>query len=208
MTSEIFNIHHITPERNKIVSIVQKIRDGALILYPADTGFALACRLENKNAIARIRAIRSLTQKNYLTFVCESLSGIAEYAKVSNSAYKTIKSLIPGPYTFILPASKLVPRFAQNPKRKTSGIRVPNGNLIAELVKELGEPLISISAVSSGDDSMADEIIDNLSSQVDIVIESQEYEFVGESTVIDMTKDEFEIIREGAGFDRARELIY
>jgi tRNA threonylcarbamoyl adenosine modification protein (Sua5/YciO/YrdC/YwlC family) len=208
MVTEFVKIHHITPEQNKIRKIVQKIKDGALVLYPSDTGFALGCKLENKDAITRIRQIRSLSEKNYLTFVCGSLSNIAEYANVSTMAYKTIKSLIPGPYTFVLPASKLVPKFAQNPKRKSSGIRIPEGIFIPELIKELGEPLISISAVSSDDFSLADEIIEKISPRVDLVVEMQEYDFSGESTVIDMLGDDFEIIREGAGFEKARDLIH
>ena len=208
MVTEFLTIHHLTPEQNKIKKIAQKIKDGAIVLYPSDTGFALGCRLENKNAIVRIRQIRSLSEKNYLTFICGSLSNIAEYANVSTMAYKTIKSLMPGPYTFVLPASKLVPRFAQNPKRKTSGIRVPESVFITELIKELGEPLISISAISSDDFSLPYELIEKISPRVDLVVEMQEYDFSGESTVIDMSGDDFEIIREGAGFEKARDLIH
>lgn len=208
---ELFELHPETPETWKINRIVNYINDGAVVLYPTDTGFTLGCELGNKEAITRIRRLRNLPDKQSLTFLCDSVSHISEFAKVSNKAYKTIKRLIPGPYTFILPASKQVPKLAQNPKRKTSGIRVPNNNLAQILLKELEMPLISISAKLPDEDddfpSHHEDIIDFFAKQVDIAVTSSEYNFLGESTVIDMTTDEFEILREGAGIENVLEII-
>lgn len=208
MSAVIFNMHHETPENTKIKKVAKLIDEGAVILYPVDTGYALGCKLEHKEAISKLRRIRRLSDSQSLTFLCEDLSKISEFAKVTNDAYKTIKGLIPGPVTFILPASKLVPRFAQNPKRNTSGLRVPNNNLTDALLEELGKPIIAISAKVEGiDNPTPEEVIENYKNLVDVVVTSDVYEFTGESTIIDMTKDEFEIVREGAGLNEVKKFI-
>jgi tRNA threonylcarbamoyl adenosine modification protein (Sua5/YciO/YrdC/YwlC family) len=208
MSAQILNIHQQTPEANKIEKVVSAIRDGAVILYPTDTQFTLGCALSNKDAISRLRSIRQLPENQSLTFLCDSLSNVSEFAKVSDDAYKLIKRLIPGPYTFILPASKLVPKFAQNPKRLTAGIRVPENNLTQALLKSHGYPIISISAkLPDKEMHTPDEIIDAFSKFVDIAVSSDYYTFAGESSIIDMTSDSFEIIREGAGMEKLREYI-
>ncbi|MCX6148571.1 MAG: L-threonylcarbamoyladenylate synthase [Candidatus Kapabacteria bacterium] len=208
MAAEILTIHSVTPEMRKIDIVVTAIKNGAVILYPTDTGFTLGCDLSNKNAIEKIRQIRNLETSKSMTFLCDSLSNVSEFAKVSNVAYRTIKGLIPGPYTFILPASKLVPKYAQDPKKNTAGIRVPNNVLSQLLLKELGNPLISISAkTENGTDP--EDIIESYSKLVDIAVACEAYSFVGESTIIDMTSDtdQFEIVREGAGMAKAKEFI-
>lgn len=211
MSALILNLHHKTPEKNKIERVIEILRDGGVILYPTDTGFTLGCELENKGAIEKLRQLRRLPEDKSLTFLCDSLSNVAEFAKVSNEAYKTIKGLIPGPYTFVLPASKLVPRFAQNPKKKTSGIRVPNNTLAQALLKELGAPIISISAKTAEGVEIEDpeKLVEYYKKRVDVAVTSDEYNFSGKSTVIDMTdEDEFTIIREGAGMDKVSEFVY
>lgn len=209
MIAENLMIHSVTPEMRKIEKVVSALKEGAVILYPTDTGFTLGCDLSNKNAIEKIRQIRNLDSSKSMTFLCDSLSNVSEFAKVSNIAYRTIKGLIPGPYTFILPASKLVPKYAQDPKKNTAGIRVPNNVLSQALLKELGNPLISISA-KIDESNEPDDIIDSYSKLVDIAVSSEIYSFVGESTIIDMTSDvdQFEIIREGAGMAKAKEFIF
>lgn len=213
MAAEMITIHWQTPETIKIEKAAKAIKNGAVVLYPTDTGFALGCQLSNKEAISRLRNIRGIKQDKSLTFLCDSVSNIAEFAKVSNTAYRTIKALIPGPYTFILPASREVPKFAQNPKRNTAGIRVPHSELTKSLIKEVGEPIISISARFEGDESETpfdvEAALDHYSKQVDLCIRFDKYDFLGESTVIDMTdENEFEIIREGAGLEEARNLMF
>ncbi len=200
MASLIVEIHSVTPQPRKLQQVAAAARDGAVLLYPTDTGFALGCCLGNKTAISRVREIRRMPQHKNLTFLCDSLSNIAEYAKVSNMAYRSIKRLIPGPFTFILPATKQVPNYAVDPKRKTSGIRVPDNRLVRDLLKEHGSPLISITAKHPDKDAdNNDELIELLTPLVDVVVTSEEYHFVGESSVIDMTTEEFLLIRRGAG---------
>lgn len=203
------NIHRKNPEANKILKVVDALRDGAVILYPTDTQFTLGCALSNKEAISRLRAIRKLPETQSLTFLCDSLSNVSEFAKVSDEAYKLVKRLVPGPFTFILPASKLVPKFAQNPKRSTAGIRVPENILSQALLKSLESPIISISAKlpDRGVMTKPDEIIEAFSKLVDIAVSSDEYEFVGESTIVDLTSDNFEIIREGAGMQKLKDFL-
>lgn len=209
MANMILTIHSKTPEIRKIQKVVEALRDGAVILYPIDTGFALGCKLSDHNAIERIRTIRKLPPHKEMTFLCESLSNISEFAKVSNAAYKTIKGLVPGPYTFILPASKQVPKFAQDSKRRTTGIRLPDNTLAILLLKELGSPIICISAKKETGETFTDydELIDSLAPMVDVAVRCDEYEFVGESTVIDMTDDVFTLIRHGAGIGKVLEYV-
>jgi len=209
MASEILTIHSKTPEMRKIVKVIQALKGGAVILYPTDTGFTLGCELSNKGAIERIRQIRKIHAAKEMTFLCYSLSNIAEFAKVSNLAYKTIKRLIPGPFTFILPATKEVPKFAQSQKRKTAGMRVPDHILSQLLLKEMGTPIISISAKSEEQIGIThpDDIVDKFAPLVDIAVRSDNYNFAGESTVIDMTTDEFAITRHGAGVTKGMDLV-
>jgi len=209
MASEIITMHPETPELRKIKRVAEALKGGAVILFPVDTGFSLGCQLSNKEAIRKLRRIRRLSDKKALTFLCHSLSNIAEFAKVSNSAYRIIKGLIPGPYTFVMPASRQVPKFAQNPKRKTAGIRVPDNELAQLLLEAVGEPIISITAKKSDDQIFVDpeEVFDLLSREVDIAVRLEEYHFSGESTVVDMITDDFSIMREGAGIDEVLKFI-
>ncbi len=209
MASEIFNLHPETPELRKIDKVVEAMVAGAVILYPTDTGFSLGCSLGNKEGISRIRRIRNLPDTTFLTFLCASLSNISEFAQVNNKAYRTIKALIPGPFTFILPASKNVPRYAQNPKRKTAGIRVPDHVLSQLLLMKLGSPIIAISAKISDDDIVhkPEDIISYFSPLVDIAVRSEIYSFTGESTIIDMTTSDFNVIRHGAGITKVLEFV-
>lgn len=209
MSSAVFlKMHPENPDLHKIYKIVEALRDGAVILFPTDTGFCLGCAITQKNAIERLRRLRKLPEHKPLTFLCDSLSNIAEYAKVSNKAYKTIKGLIPGPYTFVLPSSPSVPKIVLDPKKKTTGIRVPADVLSQTLLRSLKVPLIATSAKHNElfDHYTAPElIIEEFGNQVDYVATADEYGFAGESTVIDMTSDDFSFIRHGAGMEKVRE---
>lgn len=209
MKTLLLHLHPENPEGNKISKVIEALKNGGVILYPTDTGYTLGCELANKEAISKLRLIRRLPDNQSLTFLCDSLQNVAEFAKVSNEAYKTIKGLIPGPYTFILPASKLVPKFAQNPKRKTSGIRVPKSILAQSLLKELGSPIISISAKTEEgvEFENSDDLFDYYQNKVDVAVRS-DADFTGKSTVLDMTEDTFSILREGAGMKKVKEFVY
>ena len=209
MAKEILNIHSETPEMRKVKMAAEALKDGAVILYPTDSGFSLGCDLSNKSAIDKIRLIRRLSKDHQLTFLCRDLANISEFAKVDNVAYRTIKALIPGPYTFILPASKNVPHFAYNPKRSTAGIRVPNNELVQLLLQEVGNPILAISAKNEDDTLQTpEEIIDFFGKQVDLTVTSDAYNFVGDSSVIDMTEPEFKVIRKAAGGEKLDEMLY
>ncbi|ROL58336.1 threonylcarbamoyl-AMP synthase [Bacteroidetes/Chlorobi group bacterium Naka2016] len=208
MSALVFTIHSKNPERRKLQKVCEVLYEGGVIIYPTDTGFTLGCALANKDAIQKIRQIRKIPEEKALTFLCKDLSNISEFAKVSNLAYKAIKKLIPGPYTFILPASKEVPRYAQDPKRKTAGIRVPDHILSQALLEELGSPIISISAKIEGFEyTHPEELLEKFLNLVDVAVKTDEYNFLGESTVIDMTTDEFKLIRRGAGFNKVMEVL-
>lgn len=214
MSQIIVPVHPQTPEQRNIEIIVRELRRAAVMLYPTDTGIALGCMLNNKNGIERIRHIRKLPEGQSMTFICASLSNIAEYARVSNPAYRLLKSLIPGPYTFILPATKQVPHYAHDPKRKTVGIRVPNAAVANAILHTLDEPLISITAKDEegNEFSSMEEAVNSIGHQVDLSVILQSFSWMEEaeqipSTIVDMTTDEFSILREGANVEVVKECI-
>lgn len=200
MAAQIYSIHHETPQAAKLYSLREVLRESGVILMPSDTGMSLVCNLADKQAISSMRRIRNMKESQQLTFLCSSLSNIAEYAQVNNRNYKLIKRLIPGPYTFVLPGSKGTPKYAQHAKKKTVGIRVPDHALCLGLLETVGHPLICISARSE-ELPLADtfDIIEEYEPKVDAVVTCPEFRFAGESTVLDLTGDELEVIREGAG---------
>jgi tRNA threonylcarbamoyl adenosine modification protein (Sua5/YciO/YrdC/YwlC family) len=203
----IYEIHPQTPQIRKIDEIVAALKNGAVMLYPTDTVYAIGCDLNSKTAVDRVRQIKRLSNDKPLTFLCQSLSNISEYAVVADPAYRLMKHLIPGTYTFILPATKLVPKLAQDPKRKTTGIRVPKHVLCQVLLETLGNPVISASAHlqdEDGDDSIDPVekavLFDRLEKLVDIIIDDGSEPGMEGSTILDMTIDPPEVIREGLGW--------
>jgi tRNA threonylcarbamoyl adenosine modification protein (Sua5/YciO/YrdC/YwlC family) len=209
MAAEVFIIHPKNPEFRKIQAVAEHLNNGSVLIYPTDSGYALGCKLSNKSGIDRIRQLRNLEEGKFLTFLCDSLVRLSDFARVSDEAYKTMRGLIPGPYTFILPASKQVPYFAQDHKRKTAGIRVPNHTATQMLLEAVGDPIISISAkIADKPNSTIDEIFDFYAKQVDVALKIDEPDFDGDSTIIDMTADEFAIVREGAGMDKLKDFVY
>jgi tRNA threonylcarbamoyl adenosine modification protein (Sua5/YciO/YrdC/YwlC family) len=205
-----YHIQPDNPQMRKIDAVVQQMQRGAIILFPTDTVYAIGCDLLNKEGQQRIRRIRGLPDDKPLTFIVSSLSDIAGYAQVSDPAYKLLRRLIPGPFTFLLPASKQVPKLVMNPKRKTTGIRVPANNICQSLIATLGNPVISMSAQLPGcnfPDSLG-ELFDMFEHLVDIIIEEDsEVRYMPDisckSTMIDMTSDKPQIVREGMELDKA-----
>ena len=202
----LYEIHPQTPQIRRIDEIVAALRNGAVAIYPTDTVYAIGCDLKSKTAVDRVRQIKRMSNDKPLTFLCQSLSNISEYALVSDPAYRLMKHLIPGPYTFILPATKLVPKLVQDPKRKTTGIRVPKHPLCQILLENLGNPIISASAHTQDEDGQ--ELIevekavlfDRLEKLVDIIIDDGSESGLQGSTILDMTIDPPEVIREGLGW--------
>ncbi|WP_310428746.1 L-threonylcarbamoyladenylate synthase [Chamaesiphon sp. VAR_48_metabat_135_sub] len=203
----IYEIHPQTPQIRKIDEIVAALKDGAVMLYPTDTVYAIGCDLKSKTAVDRVRQIKRMSNDKPLTFLCQSLSNISEYAVVSDAAYRLMKHLIPGTYTFILPATKLVPKIVQDPKRKTTGIRVPKHSLCQILLENLGNPIISASAHVRDDDGYQPtlgiekaRLFDHLDKLVDIIIDNGSESSMEGSTILDMTNDPPEVLREGLGY--------
>ena len=199
--SQFFQIHPDNPQLRLIRHAVEIIRDDGLVVYPTDSSYALGCHVGDKHGMERIRRIRALDSRHNITLVCRDLSEIASYAKVDNSAYRLLKSLTPGPYTFILSATHEVPRRLQNPKRKTIGIRIPDHAITEALLEELGEPLMSSTLILPGNDmpeTDAGEIREKLEQDVDLVIDGGHCGF-DPTTVIDMTSGAPEVLREGCG---------
>ena len=194
-------IHTQNPQARLIQQAVDAVRAGAVLVYPTDSGYALGCHLGDKDAVDRIRALRELDDKHNLTLVCRDLSEIATYAQVDNQAYRLLKSLTPGAYTFILDATREVPRRLQHPKRKTIGIRVPGHPIVDALLDILGEPLISTTLHLPGDEQpLTDpqEIKERLRNLVDVIIDGG----VGSSeptTILDLTGPAPLVLRKGRG---------
>ena len=194
-------IHTQNPQSRLIQQAVDAVRDGAVLVYPTDSGYALGCHLGDKDAVDRIRALRELDGKHNLTLVCRDLSEIATYAQINNQAYRLLKSLTPGPYTFILDATREVPRRLQHPKRKTIGIRVPGHPIVDALLDILGEPLISTTLHLPGDEQpLTDpqEIKERLRNLVDVIIDGG----VGSAhptSIVDLTGTVPEVVRKGSG---------
>ncbi|MFV0448307.1 MAG: L-threonylcarbamoyladenylate synthase [Vibrio sp.] len=199
--SQFFYVHPENPQTRLINQAVAIIRNGGVVVYPTDSGYALGCQLENKQALERICQIRRLDDKHNFTLLCRDLSEISLYARVDNTAFRLLKNNTPGPYTFIFKGTKEVPRRLMNPKRKTIGIRVPNNKIALDLLEALGEPLMSTSLILPGKEtteSDPDEIRDCLEHAVDVILNGG---YLGEqpTTVIDFSEDEPQVVRVGAG---------
>lgn len=175
------------------------LRAGGVIIYPTDTVYGLGCSLSNKKGIERIYELKKRNKKKPLSFVCSDLKHISQYAKVTDYAYKTMKRLLPGAYTFILEASRLVPKIIL-PKRSTTGIRVPDNQICLALIRELGEPIISTSVKTAQGESLGDPSIikENFNRVVDLIIDGGMI-MPEPSSVISLVDDNIEIIRIGKG---------
>ncbi|MCW8963315.1 MAG: L-threonylcarbamoyladenylate synthase, partial [Gammaproteobacteria bacterium] len=172
--SQYFEIHPDNPQPRLIHQAVNIIRDGGVIAYPTDSSYALGCHIGDKEAMERICRIRQVNKTHNFTLVCRDLSEITTYAKVENQDYRLMKGLSPGPYTFILKATREVPKRLQNPKRKTIGIRIPDTPIVRELLDELNEPIMSSTLILPGDELPMNEawdIRERLEHEVDLVID-------------------------------------
>lgn len=199
--SQFFRIHPDNPQHRLIHKSVEMLRSGAVIVYPTDSAYALGCHIGDKKALDRIRRIRKMDDKHNFTLVCRNLTDISNYAKVNNTVYRLLNANTPGPYTFILNATREVPRRLLHPKRRTIGIRVPDNKIAQDLLQELGEPIMSCSLILPGQSLPmvdAEEIRDQLEHQVDLVIDGG-HTGVDPTTVVDLSGDIPEIIRLGRG---------
>ena len=199
--SQFFYVHEENPQPRLINQAVNALKNGGVIVYPTDSGYALGCLLGEKDAMSRMARIRQIDNDHNFSLMCRDQSELSTYAKVDNQAYRVLKHHTPGPYTFIFKASKEVPKRLQNPKKKTIGIRVPDNVIALALLEALDAPLMSTSLILPGEEfteSDPEHIRDILEHQVDVIIHGG---YLGEkpTTVIDMSDGDMEVIREGAG---------
>lgn len=199
--SQFFQIHPDNPQLRLIKQAVQIIRAGGIVALPTDSCYALCCHLDDKDAVTKLRRIRGIDDKHHLALLCRDLSQIAEYAKVDNSRFRTLKAATPGPYTFILEATKEVPRRVSHPSRKTIGLRVPENAVALALLEELGEPLLGTTLILPGDDmplTDPDEVREKLERQIELVIDGGACG-LEMTTVIDLSGDAPVLLRQGRG---------
>jgi tRNA threonylcarbamoyl adenosine modification protein (Sua5/YciO/YrdC/YwlC family) len=199
--SQFFYVHPDNPQGRLMKQAAEIIKQGGVIAYPTDSGYALGCHLGDKKALERICQIRDIDKNHNFTLVCQDLSQISEYTRVDNTAYRLLKNNTPGPYTFIFKGSKEVPKRLLNPKKKTIGIRVPDNTIAQALLTELAEPIMSTSLIMPGQETAEydpEQIRDLLEHQVDLIVNGG---YLGEhpTTVIDFSNDSIEIIRVGEG---------
>ncbi len=199
--AQLFVVHPTNPQLRLLRQAAQMIEHGGVAAIPTDSCYALVCRLDDKEAADRVRRIRGVDERHHLTLLCRDLSEIANYAKVDNVQYRLIRNVTPGPYTFILEATREVPRRLSHPSRKTIGIRVPDHPVAQGLLDVLGQPLISTTLLLPGDElprTDASEIRERLEHDVDLVIDSGDAG-IEPTTIVDLTGREAVIVRRGRG---------
>jgi tRNA threonylcarbamoyl adenosine modification protein (Sua5/YciO/YrdC/YwlC family) len=217
--AQVYTVHPDSPQSRTIDQIRDALRSGAVMLYPTDTVYAIGCDLYSKSAVQRVRQIKQHSNDKPLTFLCASLSDIAKYAYVSDDAYRLMRRLVPGPLTFILPATKLVPKLVLNPKRKTTGIRVPEHAVAQALLEALDSPVISTSAsvldrsedleddFSSKVPTSTAELFDAFDKVVDVIIDNGQQPSNQVSTVLDLCGDPVQVLRKGLGWEAVAPFI-
>ena len=199
--SQRFVLHPESPQVRLLRQAAQMLRDGGVVALPTDACYVLACQLDDKAAVERLRAIRGLDDKHLLTLMCRDLSEVSVYAQLDNRQYRFLREWTPGPFTFVLPATREVPRRLWHPSRKTIGLRIPAAPVAAGLLEALGAPLLCSSLILPGDEDPlheADEILARLARRIDAVLDAGGQPFVP-TTVVDMTGDTALVTRLGCG---------
>ena len=199
--AKLIEVHPDDPQPRRVAKIVETIRDSGLIAYPTDSSYAFGCHIGDKRAMDRIRRIRRTDKNHNFTLVCSDLSEISTYARVDNWAYRMLKAMTPGPYTFILPATREVPKRLQHPKRRTIGLRVPDHSLVRAVLEALGEPIMSSTLLLPGDDlPLTDpyEIEERIGHEIDLIIDAGPTG-IEPTSVIDLSQDTVEVLRVGRG---------
>ena len=199
--SQFFQIHPDNPQPRLIKQAAQIIHAGGIVAMPTDSCYALVCHLDDKGAVERLRQIRGIDEKHHLTLLCRDLSEIAVYARVDNRQFRLLKGATPGAYTFILEATREVPRRLSHPSRKTIGLRVPENRIVRALLDELGQPLLGTTLILPGDEQAltdADTVRARLEKQIELIIDGGACSFEA-STVIDLTGDAALLVRQGRG---------
>jgi tRNA threonylcarbamoyl adenosine modification protein (Sua5/YciO/YrdC/YwlC family) len=196
-----FDVHPSNPQPRAIHQVAELVRQDGLVAYPTDSCFALGCRMGTKDALDRIREIRRLDERHHFTLMCGDFAQLGQFVTINNSLFRSIKAATPGPYTFILPATREVPRRLLHPKKKTVGVRIPDHVVAQAILTELGEPMVSSTLLLPGEDepmTQGWEIKETLDHQIDAVVDSGECG-TEPTTVIDFSSGVAEILRKGAG---------
>ena len=199
--AQYFSIHVENPQARLIRRAVEIVREGGLMVYPTDSCYALGCHIGDKTAMARIRRIRQVDDRHHLTLVCRDLSELGKYAIVDNSQYRALKAATPGSYTFILKATREVPKRLLYPKRHTIGLRVPDHAVVRALLEEMGEPILSSTLILPGDElplNDGEEIRKRLERDVDLILDGGSCG-LEMTTVIDLTEEVPTVVRRGKG---------
>ncbi|MBI2960152.1 MAG: threonylcarbamoyl-AMP synthase [Betaproteobacteria bacterium] len=199
--AQFFTVHPQNPQRRLMAQAARIIREGGVIAYPTDSCYAFGCHTGDKEALERLRRLRGFDERRHLTLMCRDLSELGTYARVNNASYRLLKSLTPGSYTFILEATRELPRRILHPRRKTIGLRVPDHKVARALLEELGEPLLSATAILPGDEQPApdaQQIADRLGGGLDLVIDGGACG-IEPTTIIDLTGAQTVVIRKGKG---------
>ena len=199
--SQFFQVHPDNPQPRLIKQAAQIIHAGGIVAMPTDSCYALVCHLDDKGAVERLRRIRAIDDKHHLTLLCRDLSEIGVYARIDNRQFRLLKLATPGAYTFILEATREVPRRLSHPSRKTIGLRVPENRIVRALLDELGQPLLGTTLILPGDAQAltdADAVRARLEKQIELIIDGGACSFEA-STVIDLTGDSAVLVRQGRG---------
>ncbi|MQA19017.1 L-threonylcarbamoyladenylate synthase [Rugamonas rivuli] len=199
--SQFFQVHPVNPQPRLIKQAAQIVHDGGIVAVPTDSCYALVCHLDDKAAVERLRRIRGIDEKHHLTLLCRDLSEIGVYARVDNRQFRLLKAATPGPFTFILEATKCVPRRLSHPSRKTIGLRVPEDAIVHALLEELQQPLLGTTLIMPGEDDAlndADTICERLGKQIELIIDGGACS-MEPTTVIDLTGSDAELVRQGRG---------
>ena len=196
-----FDVHPDNPQPRALAQVAEILREGGLVAYPTDSGYALGCQLGNRDGLDRIRALRRLDDRHHFTLVCSEFAQLGQFVQMSNDVFRAVKAATPGAYTFILSATREAPKAMLHPKKKTVGVRVPQHTTALALLRTLGEPLVSSTLILPGaDDPLVDgwQVADELGTQLDAVLDSGDCG-LEPTTIVDLTADEVVILRRGAG---------
>jgi tRNA threonylcarbamoyl adenosine modification protein (Sua5/YciO/YrdC/YwlC family) len=199
--SQFFQVHPVNPQQRLIKQAAQIVHDGGIVAVPTDSCYALVCHLDDKSAVERLRRIRGIDEKHHLTLLCRDLSEIGVYARVDNRQFRLLKAATPGPFTFILEATKCVPRRLSHPSRKTIGLRVPEDAIVHALLEELQQPLLGTTLIMPGEEDAlndADAICERLGKQIELIIDGGACS-MEPTTVIDLSGAGAELVRQGRG---------
>lgn len=196
-----FDVHPDNPQPRSLAQVVDLINSGGLVAYPTDSGYALGCKLGNRDGLDRIRTLRGLDEHHHFTLVCSEFAQLGQYVQMDNDVFRAVKAATPGSYTFILKASREAPRAMLHPKKKTVGVRLPEHTTTLELLRLLGEPLMSSTLILPGSSEPLTEgwVVDSeVGNQVDAVIDSGDCG-IEPTTIVDLSEDEYRVVRYGAG---------